>query len=126
MVVQIMPKNKEFITITGVLMRVSDVHPYQNPTKRGVVDYFHLGVKTSDGKRIQVSVSTKVMGWTGEFNKSKIWYWNNKTNREIKTSFAKPSNYIGTTMKITGFLETISLKDKKYRMTNLQKLVLFP
>lgn len=121
----IMSNKKKFITITGVLKRVSDVHPYRNPSKQGVIDYFHLGVKTPDGKRIQVSISTKVMGWK-TLASSKIWYWNKKTNRELKTSFAKPSNYIGTTMKITGFLEPISIDDKKYRMTNLQKLVLYP
>ena len=124
--VLIMSKRKKFVTITGVLMRVSDVHPYRNPSKQGVIDYFHLGVKTADGKRIKVSINTHMMGWSGAFDKSKIWYWNKKTNREIKTSFAKPSNYIGTTMKITGFLEILSLEDKKYKMTNLQKLVLFP
>ncbi len=106
-------------------MRVSDPREYSLQDHAGVIDYFHLGIKTADGKRVMVFLNTTVMGWYGDFTKSKIWYCHPEKNREIKTALANPAQFIGKRMKITGHIETLNEPEKKYRISNVQKIVIF-
>ena len=114
-----------FTTIEGILMRVSDPGEYSLQDHNGVIDYFHLGIKTADGKRVMIFLNTTAMGWYGDFAKSKIWYWHPEKKHEIKTALANPSQFIGKRMKITGHMETLSEPEKKYRISNVQKVVIF-
>ena len=116
----------DYTTITGTLQRASDSHPFQFKDRKGITDYFHLELMTDDFRLIQVSLNIKNMGWSGAFQKSKIWYWNPNRKRAIKTSMTNPSRYIGKKFQITGHLQAINKEDKIYKMFNVQRVILFP
>lgn len=65
------------------------------------------------------------MGFYGDFNKSKMYYYDSKKKREVKTSLSQFDRLIGHRFKITGFLETIEEKEKKYRMNRIQRCVVY-
>jgi len=99
-------------TITGILQRSTDAQPFQYKDRKGITDYFHLELMTDDFKMVRVSLNISNMGWSGEFQKSKIWYWNPKRRRAIKTSMTDPARYIGKKFQITGHLQAINKEDK--------------
>lgn len=109
----------------GVIKRVSNPGEIQSATNSKVFDLFLFGMKTNDGKRIMFSLSTQELGWTGDQNKSIVWWWNSKRKREIKTSIKNAERYIGTKIRIEGFLETLDLQKQKFRLKNVQKVVFF-
>ena len=118
-------QKSDFQTIIGELKRVSAPREFNIQNKRGIIDYYHLGIKTDEGKRVLVFLSTQSLGWGGDINQSKIWYWNSQKGRKMKTSMSNPEKYLGKRMKIVGYLETIEELSQKYRMNNVKELVLF-
>jgi hypothetical protein len=108
-----------------MLMRVSDPSEFNLSDRKGVLDYYYLGIKTDDGKRVMVFVTTAMLGFYGDFTKSKAYYYSQEKKREIKTSLSQLERYIGYRFKITGFLESINEGEKKYRMNRVQRLVVF-
>ncbi|MCF2141641.1 MAG: hypothetical protein K9W44_16430 [Candidatus Lokiarchaeota archaeon] len=44
---------------------------------------------------------------------------------ELKTSIKNIERYIGTKMRVVGVLETIDASSQKYRLINVQKIVIF-
>ncbi|MHA1703224.1 MAG: hypothetical protein ACTSWK_13250 [Promethearchaeota archaeon] len=107
-------------TYAAILMKVS------SPQTRGDSEYYQLGFKTASGKRILVVLGVYMMGWSGNLSKSKIYYYHEKGKRLIKTSMKNPEHFIGQQFKITGFLQTISKKEEKYRFFPLERLVYYP
>jgi hypothetical protein len=120
-----MPGASEFITIEGTLMKVSNQGSFYDEKNQYVSDYYYLGLKTQGGDRIMVYISTAIMGTTGDFVKSKIWYFNAKKGREMKTALSNPEQFIGKRFRVTGFLETLNKEQRKYRMSRVQKVVIF-
>ena len=116
----------DFTTVTGKLMRSSDAHQFTFNDRKSATDYFHLDLATEDHRQIQVSLNIKAMGYSGELNKSKIWYWNSQKKRAIKTAIANPSRYIGKKLRVTGHLVVVNAEDNIYKMTNVQQVILYP
>ena len=112
-------------SFAGTLMRVSTPREISAATHQGVSDLFMLGIKTKDGDRIMFSLTTDELGWFGDLNKSKVWWWNFDRKREIKTSIKNLERYIGTKVRVEGVKETIDEKTQKFRLRNVNKLVLF-
>jgi hypothetical protein len=117
--------NSEYSTIEGMLAKVSEPRQFDFPDHMGGSDYVHLGIKTEDGKRIMVSMNTTSMGWYGDINKSKIWYYNETKKREMKTSLKNAERYIGKKFKVIGFLSVLDEKAKKYKINRVQKIVIY-
>jgi len=65
----------EYYIIEGMLMRVSDPSEFNLSDRKGVLDYYYLGIKTDDGKRVMVFVTTAMLGFYGDFTKSKAYYY---------------------------------------------------
>ena len=107
-------------TYAAILMRVG------NAQTMGNSEYYQLGFKTASGKRILVVLGVYMMGWSGNLSKSKIYYYHDAGERLIKTSMKNPEHFVGQRFKITGFLQTISKKDEKYRLFPLERLVFYP
>ena len=76
-------------------MRVSTPNEYHLIERKGTVDYYHLGIKTDDGKRVMVFLSTDALGFTGDMNKSKMWYYHPEKKREVKTSLTQLDRVVG-------------------------------
>jgi hypothetical protein len=72
-----------------------------------------------------VFITTESMGFYGDFNKSKMYYFHPTKKREIKTSLSHFERLIGHRFKITGFLILIDEKEKKYRMNRVQRCVVY-
>ena len=115
----------EYVTIEGILMKVSDPGSFYDEKNQFCNDYYYLGLKTAGGDKVMVYLSTVAMGWSGNFTKSKIWYYNTQKKREMKTALSKPDQFIGKRMQVTAFLETIDKAQRKYRMSRVQKIVIF-
>jgi hypothetical protein len=115
----------EFKTIEGILVKVSSPNTFISESEKATSDYYYLGIKTPSGDRIMVYITTTVLGWSGDFNKSRIYYYNPIKKREMKTSLADPEHFIGKKIRVTGFLECLSEKERKYRMNRVQRVVLF-
>ncbi|MHA1733451.1 MAG: hypothetical protein ACTSU5_16000, partial [Promethearchaeota archaeon] len=115
----------EYRTIDGTLMRVSDPRAFTGPDGRVKSDYFYLGIKTRTGDRVMVYITTSAMGW-GSFQRSRVWYFNEEKGREIKTSLANPSRFLGKRFRVTGALEVLNAGAKKFRMNRVQKVVVYP
>jgi hypothetical protein len=115
----------EFSTIEGILMKVSSPGEFQLGDRKGIIDYYYLGIKTDDGKRVMVYVTLETLGFFGDFNKSKMYYFSQEKKREIKTSITQLERYIGYRFKITGFLEVLDEKDRKYKMNRVQRCVIY-
>jgi hypothetical protein len=115
----------EYVTIKGQLLRVSPPNEFNDGTGRVSENYYYLGIKTSQKERYMVFVTTTALGWGGNFNLSKVWYFNSNRNREMKTSMANPELFIGKTLQVTGYKEIIDTKSLKYRMNRVQKIVIF-
>lgn len=115
----------QFNSISGKLLRVSSPKEIKAATHQTVYDVYMFGFKTADGKRIILSLNTKELGWFGDENLSKVWWWNDKRKREIKTSIKNPERYLGTKIRAEGILETIDAKNMKFRLKNVRKLVFF-
>ena len=120
-----MTEKTQFISIVGKLLRVSSPKEIVAATHQTVYDVYMLGMKTADGKRIILSLNTKELGWFGDENLSKVWWWNDKRRREIKTSIKNPERYLGTKIRAEGILETIDLNKMKFRLKNVKKIVFF-
>ena len=104
-------------TITAILKKSSQ------PRETKTTDYFQLGFKTSDGKRVLVVLNTIELGWSGNFERSKMYYYNPTSKRIIKMALKNPERYIGQTFKITGILETLITHEQKYRMIAIKELI---
>ncbi len=119
-------KNRDPIyqAIRGVLMRVSDPNTFVGADGRVKSDYYHLGIKTADGKRVMVYLTTDAMGW-GSFQRSKIYYFNAKKGRPTKTSLTNPDRFLGKTFEVTGILDTLNKANRKYRMSHIQEVVIY-
>ncbi|MHA1618636.1 MAG: hypothetical protein ACTSVZ_05080, partial [Promethearchaeota archaeon] len=105
----------QFNSVSGKLLRVSSPKEIKAATHQTVYDVYMLGMKTSDGKRIILSLNTTDLGWFGD-EKSKVFWWNEKRRVEIRTSIKNPERYIGTTVRVEGILESINIKTMKYRL----------
>ena len=110
-------------TITAVLKKTSRPREATLQDRKGVVDFFQLGFKTMDGKRVLVVLNTSAMGWSGEFEKSKMYYYNPTSKRIIKMSMKNPERYIGKKFRITGILETLIAYEQKYRMVAVKEVI---
>ena len=104
-------------TITAVLKKASQ------PRETRTTDFFQLGFKTADGKRVLVVLNTIELGWSGNFEKSKMYFYNPKSKRIIKTAMKNPERYIGQKFKITGILETLIAHEQKYRMIAIKEVI---
>lgn len=120
-----LPSKDEYSTIEGILMRVSEPSEFNFADRKGILDYYYLGIKTDDGKRVMVFVTTSMLGFYGDFTKSKAYYYSVEKKREIKTSLSQLERYIGYRFKITGFMESINESEKKYRMNRVQRLTVY-
>lgn len=118
----------EYRTIEGTLKRVSDPQVYQQRggggQRRVVNDYYHLGIKTPAGERVMVYVTTAALGWGGNLRRSKVWYRNPRDGKNVKTSMANPTRFVGKRMKVTGAWQVLNEPKKKYRMNRVRKIVL--
>ena len=120
-----LPLKPKLVWIDGTLMRVSDPRTFTAGDGKNSQNFYYLGLKTTDNKRVMVYLSTNSMGWGGDINKSKIWYHHEVRKREIKTSLMNPTKFIGKRMRIQGNLETLDAPNRKYRMNRVVKLVLY-
>jgi hypothetical protein len=118
-------KPKSLVYLSGIIKRATQALNYQFQTKRGSMDYYMLGVKTDDGKRLLITLNTREMGWSGELHFSKIYYYRAASNRIIKTTMRNPEKYIGTKVKILGELHPINIKEKKYKVSPLSEFILY-
>jgi hypothetical protein len=116
----------EYKTIEGILMRVSEPRTFTNDAQGVAEDYVYLGLKTAGGDRVMVFLTMTALGWSGNFAKSKMWYYNSQKRREIKTAMRNADQYVGKKFRVTGFLEAIDLKERKFRMNRVQRIVVFP
>lgn len=120
-----MSQHNEYITIEGILMRVSNPGTFLNENEKKTQDYYYLGIKTAAGDRVMVYATTETLGWFGDFNKSRVYYYNPKKHREMKTSMSMPDQFIGKRIRVTGFLECLNKAARKYRMNRVQRIVIF-
>ena len=119
------PVAKEYTTLEGILKRVSQPYEYDLPDRKGTLDYFTFGFKTQDDKRVMFTLNTTALGWTGDPNRSKVWYYNKNKKRELQTVLSQPEMFVGKPIRVTGFFEIINEKGQKYRLRDVQRLVLF-
>ena len=117
------PKSSEYLS--GIIKRVTSALNYKFPTRRGSMEYYMLGVKTDDGKRLLLTLNTREMGWSGELHFSKIYYKQKTSDRMIKTTMRNPEKYIGTKVKIRGELHPINIETRKYKVSPLSELILY-
>ena len=109
----------------GIIKRVTPIQTYNLPNKRGSNDYCKIGIKTADGKRILINLNTTDMGWSGILHTSKIYYFQKKSNRYIKTSMSNPERYIGQEVKVKGELHAIDEKTQKYKLSPVLEFILY-
>ena len=119
--------DQDIRTIEGILMRVSSPKSFVDGGGRVKEEYFNLGIKTDDGNRILIYLGTSIMGWSGNLNRSKIWYFdrNNPKRGVRQMSLKDPERYIHKRFKIKGAYHTINKETKKYRMNRIKSIVIF-
>jgi hypothetical protein len=117
--------SSEYSTIEGRLVRVSGQGTFVDESSHHSDDYYFLGIKTLNGDRLMVYVTTKILGIYGDMNTSRIYYFNVSKKRYIKTLCANPEKYLGKWFQVTGHLETINLSEQKYRMNQIQQIIIF-
>ena len=66
---------------SGVIAKVSPPLNLEFSDRKGTKDFFKIGIKTTDGKRILIVLNTSDLGWTGNLNRSKIYYYRKGSNR---------------------------------------------
>lgn len=110
---------------TGIIKRVSNARNFKFPDRRGNIDFFKIGIKTEDDKRILIILNPKEMGWSGQVHKSKIYYYKKESNRLIKTTLSNPEKYIGKKVKVLGELHSINEKERKYKLSPLKEFILY-
>ena len=103
---------------SGVILRAMIL-----PGKKS--EYYKLGIKTDDGKRILITLNPRELGWNGILQHSKIYYYRPGSHRIIKTTMSNPEKYIGTRVKVKGELHSINLDQKKFKLSPLQELILY-
>lgn len=107
--------NDDVTTIEGTLMRVAN--PYHS-------NYFKLGVKTDDDRRILLTLNTHSMGWNGKLRDSIIWYRQHEEERDVKIAMSNPERYIGERLLIKGVMTSLDAANKKYKISNVEEIVL--
>jgi len=117
--------SSEYSTIEGRLIRVSGQGTFVDDSSNRSDDYYYLGIKTLNGDRLMIYVTTKILGIYGDMNTSRIYYFNSSKKRYIKTLCANPEKYIGKWFQVTGHLETINQSEQKFRMNQVQQIIIF-
>ncbi|RLI64764.1 MAG: hypothetical protein DRO88_06410 [Promethearchaeia archaeon] len=118
-------KSSGLTSVVGKIMKVSSAFSLKSSTKQRISDIYLLGIKTREENRIMFILSTHQLGWFGEQKNSIVWWWNKSRKCEIKASIKNLERYIGTKIRVEGVLETIDAEAKKFRLRNVQKVVLF-
>ena len=111
--------------IKGKIAKVSPPRFIEFQDHKGGADLYQIGVKTDDGKRILITLNTKDLGWIGKIENSKVFYYQAKSDRIIRTSIRNPEKYIGTTVKVSGLMEPLNEKEKKYRFKSVKEFILY-
>ena len=109
---------------SGVIRKVSPALTGEDSSHRSK-DYYYIGIKTDDGKRILITIGPSEMGWSGNLSRSKIYYYRAASHRIIKTTMSNPEKYIGTRVKVKGELHSINTETKKFKLSPIYELILY-